>query len=306
MQPQQLAILRGPQGAGKTRRSRQLVRETPNTVRIGRDDMRRMALGRTGVLEREHEDLITAMMRGAAEEALRQGAHVVIDATHLVHRHAQGWADFAAARGAEFVLHDMATPFADCVANDEARALAGRRSVGPELIAASFRRWPPEKWKPVVPAVDRLAITPYEPDPTLPPAWIVDLDGTLADNRWRDPYDYNDLRSDPVIAPTRSIVNALAGGDSLDSVIILSGRDACTEEDTIAWLEEHHILFDELHMRTTGDRRPDALVKLELFDTALRETYNVLGVIDDRLAVVRMWHRLGLTVFRAGDPDATH
>ncbi len=57
-------------------------------------------------------------------------------------------------------------------------------------------------------------------------------------------------------------------------------------------------------MRESGDFRPDDIIKREIFDRKIRGVYNVKFVIDDRLKVCRMWHQLGLNLFRVGDPDA--
>jgi len=50
-------------------------------------------------------------------------------------------------------------------------------------------------------------------------------------------------------------------------------------------------------MRKHGDYRPDDIVKKEMYDAFIKDQYNVLGVFDDRLKVVRMWEGLGLWVF---------
>ena len=56
----------------------------------------------------------------------------------------------------------------------------------------------------------------------------------------------------------------------------------------------------------TGDGRRDSIVKREIFDREIRPYYCVQGVVDDRLQVVRMWHHLGVPVFRVGNPDAIY
>jgi hypothetical protein len=57
-------------------------------------------------------------------------------------------------------------------------------------------------------------------------------------------------------------------------------------------------------MRKTGDKRQDAIVKQEIYDTKIKGKYNILAVFDDRPQVCRMWHQNGLPLFKVGDPDA--
>lgn len=58
----------------------------------------------------------------------------------------------------------------------------------------------------------------------------------------------------------------------------------------------------ELHMRRTGDERPDAVVKRELFERCVQPAYDVVAVFDDRNSVVAMWREeLGLTVFQVAE-----
>ncbi len=57
-------------------------------------------------------------------------------------------------------------------------------------------------------------------------------------------------------------------------------------------------------MRKGDDTRPDAAVKEELYSQHIKGKYNVVAVFDDRLQVCRLWHKLGLPLFRVGDPDA--
>ncbi len=70
---------------------------------------------------------------------------------------------------------------------------------------------------------------------------------------------------------------------------------------TAEWLNDHHFPIGELHMRKTGDRRKDAIVKGELFDANVRGRYNVLLVLDDRDQVVKYWRSLGLNCWQVNE-----
>jgi hypothetical protein len=156
----------------------------------------------------------------------------------------------------------------------------------------------------------------YEPDPYVQPfnrsieAYIVDLDGTIAgrdhdDPTTRGPHDYDRVYEDypihEVITPIRALQNA--GYE----IIFVSGRPESCRRDTSLWIPARAGLhLDTLHMRTTGDRRPDTIVKRELFDKYIRpRRLRIGGVFDDRNRVVfKTWReQLGLTVFHVAWHD---
>lgn len=139
----------------------------------------------------------------------------------------------------------------------------------------------------------------YEPDTRLPKAVIVDIDGTVAKHVKRSPYDYNLVQTDAPKHDVIRIVHALRDADN--RIIFVSGRPDHCRAATELWLDRHIRDWDELHMRATGDTRNDALVKLDIFDAEIRDRFNVVGVLDDRDRVVRMWRTLGLTTLQVGD-----
>ncbi len=83
-----------------------------------------------------------------------------------------------------------------------------------------------------------------------------------------------------------------------------SGRTEACRDNTETWLMNNVTThYAALHMRATGDMRKDAVVKQELFNTHIRDHYDVRYVIDDRNQVVAMWRELGLTVLQVADGD---
>lgn len=133
-------------------------------------------------------------------------------------------------------------------------------------------------------------------------AIIVDMDGTLALMGDRDPYDPHTVHLDTPNAPVVSMVDLLANAGH--HVIVMSGRTEEARKGTLWWLHLHDVQFNALHMRPTGDGRPDAEVKEELFRAHVEPHFDVVAVLDDRLSVCRMWHSIGLPLFRVGDPCA--
>ena len=145
--------------------------------------------------------------------------------------------------------------------------------------------------------------------PRLRPAVIVDLDGTLASAAWR----VHHLESKPrdwraffagmgEDAPVPWVVELLRADHGDAARIIMTGRPDDYRDVCADWLARHEIPYDELHMRPRGDRRPDHVVKGELFDREIAPRYAVAFVVDDREGVVAMWRRRGLYVIAPTDP----
>jgi hypothetical protein len=61
-------------------------------------------------------------------------------------------------------------------------------------------------------------------------------------------------------------------------IVFCSGRTDDCRDTTAAWLDRHvGVPYAALHMRVTGDRRRDAVVKAEVFEREIRDRYLVCG-----------------------------
>ena len=132
--------------------------------------------------------------------------------------------------------------------------------------------------------------------------YLVDIDGTVADHKGiRSPFDWPSVKKDIPKLHVISVVKSLISSGK--KIVFMSGRESVCMEDTIEWIKDHITDDVEIYMRAEGDRRKDNVVKRELYDNHIGGRYNVVGVFDDRLQVVRMWRDMGLTVFCVGDID---
>jgi hypothetical protein len=128
----------------------------------------------------------------------------------------------------------------------------------------------------------------------------VDIDGTLAINNTRSPFAWDRVGEDALNLTVATTIEKL-GADT--NIILLSGRSSDCYDLTVEWLKQHNINYKNLFMRPANDQRPDDILKSELYYFYIRDRYNVIGVIDDRPKVCRMWRSLGLSVFQVGNPD---
>ncbi|SKU46476.1 Predicted kinase [Mycobacteroides abscessus subsp. abscessus] len=300
-----LTAMRGYPGSGKTTKAKEIAAKS-GAVRVCRDDLRKMLHDNYHTGKTECEDQVTTAERAQVHALLQSGTSVVVDATHLEPRWLRKWAKMAAQYGAEFKVVDVLATPDECVDRDYARAKAGGREVGAEVILRMAKRHPCRNW-PTVMQLETFTPEPVEWIADLPTAIIVDIDGTVAHMDGRSPYDYTQVHTDTVDEQVRWLVNSMFRKGVM--VLFVSGRDDSCRDETVKWLEYHGILFDELHMRPTGakdangNKLPDYRVKYDLFNANIRGKYNVRFVLDDRDQVVNLWRALGLKCLQVQPGD---
>ncbi|MDR4483862.1 MAG: hypothetical protein R3B95_11725 [Nitrospirales bacterium] len=123
------------------------------------------------------------------------------------------------------------------------------------------------------------------------PCVLVDIDGTLAIRETRGPHDLSLVIED---RPRLHMDEVLECFESHLYVIYVSGRQEQARAQTEYWLKVHGFPKGAaLLMRTDGDNRQDAIVKAEMLDK-IKQSYEVVVVLDDRDQCVKMWRSRGL------------
>jgi predicted kinase len=275
-----LILTKGLPASGKTTWAKEYIQKHPETANLCKDDLR---LQLSGTNKREKRiikvrDLLT-------EYYFEQGYSVIWSDTNLNPVHLQRATELATKYQAQLSVRDFTdVSLAECIRRDLLRS----NSVGQQAIEQMYYDYlcQPEP-------------TPSN-DPQLPSCYLVDIDGTLAINHTRSPFAWERVNEDAVDPAVATTIEKL-GRDT--QIILLSGRSSVCYDLTVAWLKQHNINYKELLMRAANDQRPDDVLKSELYYFHIRDRYNVIGVIDDRPKVCRMWRNLGLSVFQVGNPD---
>jgi predicted kinase len=280
-----LYFLRGLPASGKSTWARQYIIDHPGTVRANKDDLR--ASLHASVHSKGRENFVLAVRDFVIDKALSEGHDAICDDTNFSRRHLVRMDEIAAKHNAVLEIKGFTdVPLETCIERDLARP----NSVGERVIRQMYRQY--VEMRPAPPVYDH----------SLPDCVICDIDGTLAlfDRSKVNPYD-RDFMADEVNSAVRDVLRGIEDGDD---IIIFSGRKEKHRAITEKWLKSSGIRYDALYMRQDDDNRKDVEVKEELYNQHIRGKYNVHMVIDDRLSVCRLWFRLGLPLFRVGDPDA--
>ena len=303
----ELIILRGLPGCGKSSWARKWVAEDPaRRAEVNRDHLRRM-MHDSVFLGQDTERQVQAARDAMISVLLKRGTSVVSSDTNLPRRVVRDLAKLAVLARAEWRVEDMTdVPLDTCILRNAERE--DKEPVPEQVIRGFHDRFLTGKFQPVtqeeVAGAGEYGVHPYIPDPSLPEAIIVDIDGTVAIHGDRDVYDWTRVHEDrpnePVIGLVRRLRGAAQGAAWAESSSCPAGTDQCRKV-TEDWLDEHVGLPHELHMRKAGDGRADWIVKSELFDEHVRGKYNVTLVLDDRDQVVSLWREMGLTCLQVAD-----
>jgi len=293
-------VMTGLPGSGKTTAAKKI-----DAYRLCLDDYPAMlGLDPAQHSPAEENVAIDLMVRGA-ERLVAQNKDIVLDNTHLSERLPQLYRKVLNSYEVTWEVHDLtAIPIQQCVVQDASRP----HPVGEAVIrrlARSLEHSRTRGWYLTADWLNtpRYDIQRYTPLPNSIPAIIVDLDGTVAlHTDIRDHYDYTKVLLDRPHLPVINAVRALHQAGH--RIIFLSGRIDTCRDDTLKWLNQYiDIPFEMLFMRSAEDKRPDWIIKYELFHQHIRNHYNVSLVLDDRNQVVQMWRRLGLICLQVADGD---
>lgn len=136
-------------------------------------------------------------------------------------------------------------------------------------------------------------------------AVVFDLDSTLCDCSERhhhvlkQPQDFDTFHSlcgtDKVNMPVRFILDSFA--QKQYSIVILTGRPERYLGETVDWLVDHRIEYDQLVMKRATDERGDVAYKRQML-SRLITSYDIVAVFEDRKKIVDMIRdEFKLTVF---------
>lgn len=283
-------ITRGFPASGKSTFAQAWVAEDPESrVEVNRDNIREMlAPGSShrapeNSLETFVSNIHNAMIRSAAE----LGKDLVVSDMNLNRKFAKQLLVTLVGLGYEVEFKDFIVPIDELVAREKKRA-----KLENGVIERLYKRYPYDKWydadKLLAEVLSETIFAPLENNPNNQRTVVFDIDGTLARMVGRSPYDLARVSED---VPNANIVAMThLFHEKGYKVVIFSGRDSRCKPETVKWLQDHNVYYDDLRMRTAKDQRNDSIVKYEMVRELVKDHY-IETVFDDRDRVVSMWRQ---------------
>lgn len=296
-------VTQGLPASGKSTWAKQLqAREPGRWKRINRDDLREML--DDSAYSKSNETFVKETMFDMLRSALKSGYDVILDNTQL-HRQVLKRINVVceSVGDVKVIVKAFNVPVEECIRRNEARG----GKVPNEAIYRMARSSGIAKGKKLKDS-ERY----YEPHGTGVPviqdkgkdkSIVCDLDGTLADISWRNPYDASRCDEDGLNEHVAELVKAMHAAGR--RIIFVSGRVDTYKPQTVKFIEKHlpGLPYD-LHMRQAGDMRKDTVIKREIFHKLIEPDSYVEFVVDDRPCVVRMWrYDLGIPVMQVNDKE---
>ena len=303
MATNKLILVQGISGSGKTTWAKQWVEEDPiHRVRLNYDDIRCM-LGKYWVPERE--PLMKKIFDTALDDAMFAGYNIVVDnMSNLNPIHVKEYQSLVYNHNLEYKDNQyeiefklINTPVEVCIERDSKREIP----IGEKVIRQQWRKY---RDYIIQQSVKEMLDNQVSLNDKLEDCIIVDMDATLCFNTTARPFFgpgaaeqmVNDTPNIPIVSLVRNYC------DITDcALIIITGRDESCRESTIKWLDDHWLHPTALLMRPDNDYRTGEEMKKYLYETYIKDKYNVVFVLEDSSKVVKMYRGLGLTVLQPNE-----
>ena len=289
-------VLIGAPAFGKSVLARKMHEEDPSKVIVSRDEIR-SARGKYWI--EEQENYISDIEEFEVRCAIKHGLSPIIDATNLNPKTIDKWEKLSVELDVDLEKIFLPyVPFDEALARDIKRGKEGGRAVGKKTLESFYKRYywdqyEKEKYGDKHPSSD--------PDKSLPPAVIFDLDFTIMYRKNRGPFEFNKADSDDFDPKAKWMIERWIS-DGITPIFI-TGRDATYESleaikkalgiNRTEKLDGAYYPYIILG-RSSGDRRPSILVKKELYENLVEGKYNVLMAFDDDQEVVDMYKSKGI------------
>ena len=310
--PPSITILVGVSASGKSTWANEYIRSNKkNTIKVSRDGLRKHIYGYDDSTIREYykdmhskdfnerENIISKLEIEMIRNALKLGKNVIVDNTNLKKTYIQQYLKTFVYNDINFkVFDDVDTE--TCIERDIKRVA----SVGPEVIRKQMKEF--TSLKKTFQFTTQYAISRNTLEQNirnaevLPKCYVFDIDGTLAHNSHRSPYDWSLVLEDGIYEHVKDILHIVQ--KSGYKIAICTGRDVICENETKEWLKMHGIQWDMFMCRSKGDYRPDWIVKEEMWKKIM-ESYSIVAMFDDRDCVVQHARYLGFNVYQVNYGD---
>lgn len=293
-----LIVLIGVPLSGKTTWAKDYLNKN-KAYYVSRDSERESCFGAYRMGDQREEDLISEIVKNKVFTLLKRG-DVILDNTHCKQSDMENIASiFGNHCDIEFVKIEAPTK-TELIKRNQKRFFETGKLIPERVLHKKLK----ELGELVIPENIYLKgcktdqrIGKFKYNAELKDCVVFDLDGTISLMNGRNPFSGKDCHTDCV---NQSVKNLLECIPSHVEVFIFSGRnsDDGGVEATKEWLQENNVPYDHLIMRGEKDHRPDTAIKREMYNTHIKDKYNVLFTVDDRDCIVDLWRSLGIDCFQ--------
>lgn len=318
----------GAPGSGKSSWAEEYVKQFPEYIIIERDILRKLACKDDGYdindllnfqefyynLDKGIRSNIEGRVSLAAQEMIALSDNIILSDTNLTPKHRNGKI---------CMLDNMYFNIKYKIFNPDIRTLVYQNSVRVDVVNENIvydmylKLQHQKEYLKLMGDVE--FITDHDTDTqnfsntTDRQCIICDLDGTIAhisndSDKPRTHFQMHRVDEDEFDDIVFSMVLGLKRRYDCD-LIFLTGRTADCFSKTIEWLDDNlsqfSMSFDtgdyQLYSRNNHDYSKDFKVKRELYNTFIKDKYEVLAVFDDRPVCLDLWNDLGLKAIAVSD-----
>lgn len=262
-----------------------------NAAIVCRDDIRIMQ----GLKHGQDEELVTKVSQALMEGLIAEGKDFIVADTNINQKFRKKLIKFLHQHGCDVELVVFDADLDTLILRDSTRDA----KVGADVIVRMYNDLKGQTITLEETFLPAPSYAKYEHHPRRRDAIVCDIDGTLARHHNRSPFDESKVFDDKPIPDVIGVLTSLAQDYY---PIFVSGRTDGCRKDTEDWLLVHTGIdvknADEgvLHMRKSGDQRPDYVIKNEIYDENIIPFFNVVMALDDRDQVVHHVRARGITV----------
>lgn len=319
-----IIVTKGSPGSGKSYWSKQEISKDPlNWLRINNDQIRDML--NNSEWSKEYETIITETRKFLIREGLKKNKNLILDNVNAGN-HFQDICDIAASMNKDIIVSEKAfyQPLEILLERDSKRE--GKARVGDKVVKKWFKELGGvefEFYKEKTQVFNKNVINNFTPQIKKevvngnPQAIIVDLDGSVSlfnkigkdgveviypEAHARDPYDASNADNDMLNEAVATVIRQSYASNT--KIIFCSGRQDIYKPQTERFLNKHfpnmkYLLF----MRKSKDFRKDAIIKEEIYNSYIKDKFQVSFILDDRKIVVDKWREIGLVCFQVAPGD---
>lgn len=149
-------------------------------------------------------------------------------------------------------------------------------------------------------------VTLQQQEDNTTPAYIVDIDGCLADSELRNLFQKEIQEGDytwfeqrlPYFKANKEFVRIINALSNTNTIIFVTARSQKYWGETMAWLRRNiTISLPIIYMRPNNDMREDYMVKRDLYRKYIKGKFNVIAALDDNQGCIDMWQSEWISTF---------